>query len=253
MEGDELELSQLFNAAYQNYAGFVPRSPDYWRWSCLNRPNVDRKGILVVLCGAKTVGYAVVGKKGNIWELCYNPEYDGKIILSTILTWSLNYIQDIGGEIALFNAPTKDRLFREVCSEFGFVEKPPPHIFLNILDFPEFISELLNLNCRKLESIDEEFSINVTGSPSFYEKKINVKIKNGTFSVNSKNNCDSRVTVEGDVRLIVSCLLGTQGILRAIFFQKIKVKPFWKCYSISKLFSLIKINDPWFSPGSDYG
>ena len=252
-EGDETELAQLFNRVYQNYAGFVPRTAEYWRWSCINRPDVETEGILVVTDGEKIIGYAVVAKTGNIWEFCYDPAYDGKTIISTILEWSTEYVEAAGGDSIVFNAPTDDQLLREVCSKFGFAEKPPPCLFLNVLDFPQFIHELVGLKQEKLGKYTEELLFKVKNSHGFYDKEISIKIENGAITVNQKTDKKSCVIIESDVSTIVSCILGTQGLLKAFLYSKIKVKPFWKIFKILRLFSLLKIKDPWFSPGTDYG
>ncbi len=252
-EGDETELAKLFNRVYQQYAGFVPRTAEYWRWSCINRPDVEAEGILIVNDGEKIVGYAVVAKTGNIWEFCYDPAYDGKAIISTVLEWSTEYVKDAGGDSIVFNAPTDDQLLREVCSQFGFAEKPPPCLFLNVLDFPQFINELLSLKQDKLREYNKKLLIKVKNSHGFYDKEISIRIENGTITVNKKTDEKSYVIIESDVSTIVSCILGTQGLLRAFLGSKIKVKPFWKTLKILKLFSLLKMKDPWFSPGTDYG
>ena len=46
--GDEEALARLFNSTHSKLAGFVPRTPDYWRWSCLTRPSVEKKGIVII-------------------------------------------------------------------------------------------------------------------------------------------------------------------------------------------------------------
>ena len=252
-EGDETELAEIFNRVYQQYAGFVPRTAEYWRWSCINRPDVEAEGILIVIDKGKIIGYAVVAKSGNIWELCYDPAYDGKAVISTILEWSTEYVENAGGDSVVFNAPMDDHLLREVCSEFGFAEKPPPCLFLNVLDFPQFIHEILRLKQEKLKDYNEELLIKIKNSHGFYDKKISIKIENGTITVNKKTDDSSCVIIESDVSTIVSCILGTRGLLKAFFGSNIKVKPFWKTFKILKLFSLLKIKDPWFSPGTDYG
>jgi hypothetical protein len=252
-EGDETELAKLFNRVYKKYAGFVPRTPEYWRWSCINRPDVEAEGIVIVNNGEETIGYAVVAKSGNIWEFCYDPEYEGKAVISTILEWSTEYVTDAGGDSVVFNAPTDDQLLREVCLEFGFAEKPPPCLFLNVLDFPQFIHEILSLKQEKLKEYDEELLIKIKKSHGFYDKEISIKIEKGAITVNRKTNNNSCVIIESDVSTIVSCILGTQGLLQAFLGSKIKVKPFWKTIKILKIFSLLKIKDPWFSPGTDYG
>ena len=252
-EGDETELVQLFNRVYEDFAGFVPRTPEYWRWCCLSRPDVEAEGIVIVNDGRKIIGYGVVGKTGNIWELCYDPAYDGEEIVSTILEWAVKYVESAGGDSITLNAPANDQLLRDVCLRFGFAETYPPFMFLSVLDFPQFIYEILNLKKEKLSEYDEELLIKVRNSLSWYGGNITVKIRNGDVSVEEGINNESGVVVEADVPTIVSCILGTKGLLKTFLGSKLKVRPYWKYLKVLKFFSLIRIRDPWFSPGSDFG
>ena len=253
-EGDETEIVQLFNCIHKNYAGFVPRTSDYWRWSCLKRPDVESEGILVVNDGEKIIGYAVVGKTGNIWEFCYDPAYDGNAIVAIILEWSANYVENAGGDCVVFNAPSNDQLLREVCVNLGFAEKSPPCMFLNVLDFPQFIFEILNSKRDKLVKYDEDILFKAVKPLPWYDGKSLIEIRNGMVSVNQKTDDNKpSVIIEADVSTIVSCILGTQGLLKSFFYFRIRVKPFWKSFKILKLLSLMVLKNAWFSPGADYG
>lgn len=252
-EGDETELVQLFNRIYEDFAGFVPRTPEYWRWCCLSRPDVKAEGIVIVNNGRKIVGYGVVGKTGNVWELCYDANYNGEEIVSTILEWIINYVESAEGDSITLNAPLHDPLLREVCLRFGFAETHPSFMFLSVLDFPQFIHEILNLKKEKLKEYKEELLIKVRNSPSWYGGDVTIEISNGIISVKEGTNNAAKIVIEADVPTIVSCILGTRGFLKAFFSFKLKVKPLWKVVKILKLFSMLRIKNPWFSPRADFG
>jgi len=38
-DGDENEIVQLFDRIYSDYGGFTLKTPEYWRWGCLKRPD----------------------------------------------------------------------------------------------------------------------------------------------------------------------------------------------------------------------
>ena len=244
---------ELFNRVYAGFGGFTPRTPAYWLWCCLNRPDVEPDGIVIVNDGKKIIGYGVVGNSGAIWELCYDPAYNGKETVSTILQWSLNYVKSVGGDSITLNAPRNDSLIRDVCSRFEFAETNPPCMFLSVLDFPKLFHEILNRKKDELTDFDDEFLIKVKNSSSWYGANVIVKIRDGKVFVEEGTNADPRIVLEADVPTIFSCILGTKGLLRAFIGLKLRVKPFWKSLKILKLFSLLRIRDPWFSPGADFG
>jgi hypothetical protein len=102
-EGDETALASLFNKVYHGYAGFVPRTPEYWRWSCLDRPDVEKEGIMVVVNRGRIVAYAVVGKSGNIWESCFDDAHDKKALLSLVLERAIEYLTRVGSDLITLN------------------------------------------------------------------------------------------------------------------------------------------------------
>jgi hypothetical protein len=252
-EGDETELVQLFNRVYEDFAGFVPRTPEYWRWCCLSRPDVETEGIVVINDGRKIIGYGVVGKSGNIWELCYDSTYNGEEIVSMILERAVNYVENAGGDSVALNAPMKDSLLRGVCLKLGFTETSPSRMFISILDFPRFIQEVVNSKMEKLKGYNEDFLIRLRGSSSWSSGNITIRIRNGNVSVKEGTEEAARVLIESDIQTITSCILGTKGLLKTFLGSKFKVRPYWKYLKILKFFSLIRISDPWFSPRSDFG
>lgn len=102
--GDENSLVRLFNKQYENYGGFVKRTVEYLFWSCMERPDVEKEGVLVVVDGNDTVvGYAVVGKSGNMWEFSYDPERNGEEIVSLLFESSKQYLRKNGVEAPLYS------------------------------------------------------------------------------------------------------------------------------------------------------
>lgn len=92
-DGDEIEFVRLFERVYADYGGFVLKTPEYWRWCCLERPDVKRDGIFVVVGeDEKVVGYVVVRRSGNNWELCYDRGFDGEKIVSLLLDEATRYL-----------------------------------------------------------------------------------------------------------------------------------------------------------------
>jgi hypothetical protein len=252
-KGDEKELVQLFNRVYGDFAGFVPRTPEFWLWCCLNRPDVEPEGILIVDYGKKIIGYGVVGKTGNVWELCYDPEYDGETIVSTILEWTINYLQDTDVYSIYLNVPANDRLFRETCLKSGFAENCPPYMFLSVLDFPQFVYAIFNSNRLKLKKCSEQFVIKLRNTPSWSEGNITVKIRNGPVSVEEGLSKESGIVIDTDISTFVSCILGTRGLLKAFLTKKLRVKPFWRTFKIMKLLRLLRLKDPWYCSRADHG
>lgn len=66
---------------------------------------------MVVDGDEKVVGYVVVGRSGNIWELCYDRGFDGEKIVSLLLDEATHYLERGGATSMSFNAPMEDTPF----------------------------------------------------------------------------------------------------------------------------------------------
>jgi ribosomal protein S18 acetylase RimI-like enzyme len=251
-EGDEIQLTRLFNSVYQTYGGFVPKTPEYWRWCCLDRPDVEKKRIIIVVCGEKIVGYAVVGKSGNIWEFCFDHAYDGKKIASLILGEAIEYLENFGAESATLNVPFEDLLAKEVCQRFGFVEVPSERLYLGVLDFERFLQLLVSAKKEKLKGFNDEVLITFRNAPFWIDPHISVKVENWNTQIEEVNK-RHKVLIETDIETFTSILFGTAKPLWAWLRFRLKIHPLRKVRDALKLLSSLSLNNPWFFPGSDFG
>ena len=251
-DGDEIQLVQLFNEAYRVYGGFVPRTPEYWRWCCLDRPDVEKEGIKIVVCREKIVGYAVVGRLGNIWEFCFDYAHDGERVVSLILKEAIEYLENFGAESVTLNFPFEDVIFKEVCQKFGFVEVPSERMYLGVLDFERFLQPLVSAKKEKLKEFNDEVYITFRDAPFWIEPHVSLKIENRDTQIEEGNERD-KVLIETDVETFVSILFGTVKPLWAWLRFRLKIRPLRKVRGTLKLLSSLSLNDPWFFPYSDFG
>jgi hypothetical protein len=252
VRGDEVALTNLFNIANRNFAGFVPRTPEYWVWCCLNRPDVNEKSVVIVNKGNKVVGYAVVGKSGNVWELCYDSLYDGKTIVSKLLSWTLDYARSAGSDSVTLNAFEKDDVMRIACRELGFAEAPPELVYFSVLDLPSLICEIFRARDVK-PKIDGTFWFKLNNCPPWCDDNFGVKLENNEASSFEEAEDSPEVVVEADMTTLVACIFGTESILRAILASKVRFRPFWKALKFLKFFSVLRISSPWVLPRADIG
>ena len=252
IQGDEIALVRLFNTEQANLAGFVPRTVEYWRWCCLKRPDVNEKGILIVEKENKVVGYVVVGKSGNIWELCYDSSRNTKTIVSRLLIWAEAYAKSVGSNSVVLNAYVKDPLVREVCLDMDFAESPPEPMFLSVLDLPQLMCEVLQAKNQGLDT-NEVFWFNLKNCPPWCVPSFGVRLENNQVSIVGEPVPGSRTTIETEMSTIVALIFGTESVLKDIIASKVHFYPFWKIYKVKKLFSLLQTKTPWFVPRADIG
>jgi len=254
-EGDEIQFIRLFNEVYRVYGGFVPRTPGYWRWCCLKRPDVEREGIFAVVNhrDENIVGYAIVGRSGNIWELCYDPRQDEEKIVSFLLEKATRYLEKAGATSITFNAPGEDRIINKVCRKLGFAVLPPPKMILSVLNFRKLISLIVNSKKAELTTrFDETVLVKLKDAPFWVDDKLFIQIGRDGVQVGDKAQ-SSTIQIETDVITFSSLLFGILTPFRSLIRLKVRVKPFWKTLTLLKLLSSLRMKTTWFFPLSDLG
>jgi hypothetical protein len=249
--GDELSMVNLFNKQYSKLAGFVPRTVEYWTWCCLKRPDVDENGILVIKANEETLGYIVVGKSGNVWELCYDQQHDGKAIVSKLLNWGLDYSKSTGCDSLAINAFAQDNLVNEVCRELDFGQSMSDPMFLSALDLPELICKIVE--AKQLHLNDESvFWFNLQNSPSWCMNSFGIQL--GENSVNVlKVPVESQITIDVEMETFLDLLFANISVTKSIITSKVRFNPIWKIFKVENFLSDLQVRSPWFTPRADRG
>jgi len=254
-EGDEAKIVKLFAKAYSNYGGYVRRTPEYWKWCCLQRPDVERDGILVALekDSGEIVGYVVAGKSGNLWELTCPPHPDKKKIVSLLLGNAVSYLEQKGVASVNFTAPQADSVIKQACKEMGFATSAPPKMFLSILNFQKLISLMANDKADELkEKFSETLVIRIKDAPFWLSDTIRVKISRNEVAVDD-NARDSTVQVDVDYLTFCSLLFGNLSSFGAFARFRLKVRPLSKTSTLLRLLSVLRIRNCWSFQLSDFG
>lgn len=253
-DGDEIEIVRLFDRMYANYGGYSLKTPEYWRWCCLGRPDVEREGLFMAADrNENLVGYAIVGRSGNIWDLCYDPRSEGEEIVSLLLDEATRYLEKVGANSITFNAPKEDYVVNRVCRKVGFAVISPPKMFLSILDFRKLLSLLAKCKKEKLMTrFDEAVLVKLKNAPFWINDTVFIKISREGVQVGYEPQSPT-IQMETDITTFSSLLFGIMSPFQSLIHLKLRVKPFWKTPTLLKLLSSLRLKTTWFFPLSDYG
>ena len=254
-DGDENELVLLFNNVYSEYAGFVPRTVEYWLWCCKSRPGVREEGIFVVDSGGKIIAYAVVADSGEILEFCRDPDNAEKEVVLKLLETAERHVENLGASSIRLNAPKDNEIIREACLDLGYAESSLPFALqVSIVDFPGLIKGILLSKLKSAKAdIHGEILLKVKQAYQRDHECVVLKISDGELYVGKSETCRPNFTIEADKRTFASCIFGGMSPKAAIFTGKIKVYPFWKALDSIALLTLLRLDDNWYVPLSDYG
>jgi hypothetical protein len=247
-DGDEEEAARLFNQRYLAYGGFVPRTGEYWLWSCLHRPDVSREGVFFVSEeGTQNVcGYAVVGATGDIWEFCAG--CDEELVSSMLLKEIARYVDSLGISSMSINVPDDEILCRVLVRE-GFSRVPAERMFVSTMSLVNLLSKL-SVD-RKLDS--EEINFVFDNVPFGVEKTVSVKVNDGEVSVAEGFLKSAPVTVRMEFASFLSILFGTANVRRELIRGRMRVKPFWKVMEVTGFLRRMRLQNVWYWPLSDFG
>jgi len=254
-DGDEIKIVQLFEKNYSNYGGYTLRSPEYWRWCCLQRPDMEKEGILIALDkkSKEIVGYAVVGKSGSLWELSYDPNNNGEELVSLLLDKATAYLEQAGAASINFTAPQKDRIIQKVCKEHGFTVGKPPKMFLSVLNFQRLVSLLANNKADELTAkFNESILIELTDAPFWINDTIFLQINPNGITVDQKRRTPT-IQLQTDCMTFSSLLFENTTPFNAFIHLKLKIKPLLKIMTMLKLLSNLRIGAEWSFQLSEYG
>ena len=254
-DGDEMAILRLFEKAYRHYGGYTLKTPECWHWCCLQRPDVEKEGVLLVLdkSNQQMLGYAVAGKSGNLWELSYDPDADGEEIVSLLLDNATAYLERKGASSISFAAPRKDLTMKQVCKEHGFVDSMPPQMFLSVLNINSLVSSIAEKKASELKAkFDEVILIKIKDAPFWVDDAVFIRVNPRELVVEDKPQA-STLQVETDYVTLSSLLFGDVSPLSAFVRRKLTVKPLSKISKTLKLLSYLQIGAEWSFQLSDYG
>ena len=232
-KGDDKQLADLFNRAFQmNGFGFV-RTPKNWKWRYFNSPGFEAEMIQIAedIDSNKIVGMICVNPvekvnlngitylNGNINDVSCHPDYTRQGIAKRLMQMSLDYMQKKECDISLlltgFNGFPRKRLYskfgyKDFNRYFGYVSFP--NLYKLIRDLPatlllfpvlftfSFIPRVINKICIKLNSYFKRFSYEIAYDTKHFEymesvNKVFRKIYSGYPSFDKRKIIWARINV----------------------------------------------------------
>ena len=248
-DGDEPAIVELFNRVYNRYGGFVPRTVEYWRWCCLERPDVKRDGVFLAFEDGKLCGYAVAGSSGNIWEFCVVD--DNEEATETLLCEAVSYLEKIGVSSVNVNIPS-EAAFAKSLREAGFGEVPAVEMFVTTLNPAALVQALVTPRKESfVERFDDEFAFRLHDVPYGVSKEFFVRIRDASVEIAEALTAKPSIIVDLGFSDFLSVLFGGSSASRLFLSGKIKVRPFRKLFAVLAFLSAMRLEGKWFFPLSD--
>lgn len=246
---DEEKIVGLFNEVYGSYGGFVPRTVEYWRWCCLERPDVKRDSVFLAFDDERLHGYIVAGSSGNLWEFCAADDDVAKVLLAE----ALSYLEKVGVSSVNVNVP-RDSSVAGALVGAGFGEIPADTMFLTTLNPQALISALVASRKEKFTGkFNGEFGVRLHDAPQGVRTEFSVKIHDEVVESVEGFSSSPSVVIELGFMDFLSVLFGFSSAGRLFLAGKMRIKPFWKLGTALRFLSALRFRRSWFFPLSDFG
>jgi len=247
--GDEEDIIELFNRVYREYGGFVPRTVEYWRWCCLERPDVKKDGVFLAFRGDRLCGYIVAGTSGNLWEFCVDE--DDREVAKILLDQALNYLETLGVSSVNINVPRDSEIVASL-REAGFGELPAARMFVSALNPAALVRALVSPSQGRIVGEDYELSFKLREVPYGVDAGFSVKADGGKVEVSEGCPSVPSVVVELGFMDLLSILFEDASPHRLLFARRMKIRPFWKFNLVLGFLSAVRLKGSWYFPLSDY-
>jgi ribosomal protein S18 acetylase RimI-like enzyme len=154
--GDETAIVELSNRSFAPYAGWVPRTVEYWRWAVLARPGVDARNLLVLEADDKIQGYAALSEDGRVLDFLVDPDQRPRrraAIAKKLVCELEERARARHFDTLTFSLPESDRAVDEALRETGYVAERGNFFSLGILNPQVLLQQLLMAREAQLRAL----------------------------------------------------------------------------------------------------
>lgn len=256
---DAEEITKIFENFHVKFAGFIPRTPEIWKYLILDRPGVPKDGIFVAQLDEKVVGYAVVGfkkmqgaKVATIYELCAK----NMVIVSKLLKVANNYAHQYNADYILVQPPPTHSAIHKCLRQCDFVKinEPATKIMVTLINPAKILEKLAevfderkkkNDSLKKLVKNDGKLLIKVD------ENYVTIHIQKGKIRVRPGQE-KANVTLEMTPYNFLRIFLGLTSFSKAYLTRRVKIKGILSNITIFKLIKALQPGYDFYFPLTEH-
>ncbi|NVM37619.1 MAG: GNAT family N-acetyltransferase [Candidatus Lokiarchaeota archaeon] len=159
-EGDEKQLVDLFNIAFQQNGLGPVRTPKNWIWRypqspgfepemCQIAEDVDRKKIIGAVY-ANLIEEVPFGSKkylmGDINDVSCHPDYIRKKIATRLMEMTFDYMKRKGCDFSILSTGIKGNARKYIYKRLGYIDFDKDYIFIQFPNIPHLIKNIYGLS-----------------------------------------------------------------------------------------------------------
>ena len=159
-EGDEKQLADLFNVAFQQNGVGTVRTPKNWIWRYPQSPGFEPEmcqiaedvniNKIVGAVYANLIEEVHFGNKkylvGDINDVSCHPDYTRKNIATRLMELSINYMKRKGCDFSILSTGIKGKARKYVYKKLGYIDYDINYIFIQLPNILHLIKNICGLS-----------------------------------------------------------------------------------------------------------
>jgi len=256
---DTLPLVELANRCLAPYAGWVPRTAEYWLWTTLARPGVDAADVLVLEDDAEIVGYTALWGEGRVLDFVVDPDQPPRkrrALARQLIDAAEQRAQERGFDMLQFTLPISDQLVDTALRNSGYVVKQSEFFILGLLNPQALLQALANLRAARLTSLRIRsfvFELSPGQGPLLLTNRLilnldpSLRVEDISDAAEYSTHCVIRIEV-GSLAELIFCGRSIDSLLRQ---SQLQITPAAALADARTLLGALVVDTPWYIPASD--
>jgi hypothetical protein len=258
--GDESSIVALSNRCLAPYAGWIPRTVEYWRWSTLARPGVEPTDILLLEKGGAIVGYtAMLGRDGSVLEFCVDPDQPSRgrrALIKQLIGALEEHARAHQCDDLTFWEPAADILMDKVLRESGYVVAQSQYFSAGILNPQYLLQQILAARGEQLTGLRITafvFELSPGNYPFLLNSRLLVRLEPDVEVIDISDVAEypRECVVRTDLCALTELLFCGATVDSILQRSQLDIQPQASVADARKLLETLAIRGSWHVPRSD--
>lgn len=256
---DTLPLVELTNRCYAPYAGWVPRTTEYWLWTTLVRPAITAADVLVLEDDTAIVGYTALWEEGVVLDFVLDPDQrprKRRALAKQLIDAAEQRACKRGFDTLRFTLPISDQLLHAALRKSGYIVEQSEFFFLGILNPQVLLQALGGLRSARLTSMRIRsfvFDLSPAQYPRLLPERLMLKldpslrVENISDAVEYPTHCVIRI----DMCSLAELIFCGKSIDSLLGQSQLQITPAGTLADVRRLLGALVVDTPWYIPTSD--
>ncbi len=258
--GDEGSIVQLSNRCLAPYAGWMPRTVDYWRWSTLARPGVRPTDILLLENDGKVVGYtAMLARDGSVLEFCVDPDQPSRgrrALIKQLIGALEEHARASECDSLTFCEPASDTLLDKALRESGYVVEQGQYFSVGVLNPRCLLQQVLTGRRDQLSGMSVTafvFELSPGKYPYLLNTRLHVRVEPNVevTDISDAAQYPKECVIRLDLCALTELLFCAATVDFLLQQSRLDIRPQASLADARRLLETLAIRSLWHVPRSD--